>query len=104
MTQRMCNMSACPRFLVSKGLQSQGPQGFTPSVPARGSKAWKTIYKRRTAVERVIAYLKEFFQLNNIQFRTGERAQVHFDLAHLLYNGAELACDRLTERLLEQVA
>lgn len=74
------------------------------SAPARGSKAWKTIYKRRTAVERVIAYLKEFFQLNNIRYRTGERAKVHFNLAHLIYNGAKLACDRLTERLFKQVA
>src|SRR5699024_8293368 len=35
------------------------------TAPARGSKAWQSIYNRRTAVERVNAYLKEFFQLNN---------------------------------------
>src|SRR5699024_3877054 len=34
------------------------------TAPARGSKAWQSIYNRRTAVERVNAYLKEFFQLN----------------------------------------
>ena len=67
------------------------------SAPARGSKAWKTIYKQRSAVERVIAYLKEFFQLNNVRFRTGKRAKVHFDLTHLVYNGAKLACDRLAQ-------
>lgn len=38
------------------------------TAPARGSKAWKTIYKQRTAVERVNAYLKEFFQLNNVRY------------------------------------
>ncbi|MCM3763298.1 IS1182 family transposase, partial [Alkalihalobacillus oceani] len=48
--------------------------------PARGSKAWKTLYKQRSSVERVIAYLKEFFQLNNIRYRTGKRAKVQFDL------------------------
>ncbi|GAK05589.1 mobile element protein [Geomicrobium sp. JCM 19037] len=69
------------------------------NAPARGSKAWKTIYNRRTAVERAIGYLKEFFQLNNIRYRTGKRAKVHLDLVHLLYDGAKPACDRLTERL-----
>ena len=50
------------------------------TAPARGSKAWKTIFKRRTAVERVNAYLKGYFQLNNVQYRTGKRAKVHFGL------------------------
>lgn len=31
------------------------------TAPARGSKAWKTIFKRRTAVERGNAYLKLYF-------------------------------------------
>ncbi len=35
------------------------------TAPDRGSKAWKNIYKQRSAVERVIVYLKEFFQLNS---------------------------------------
>lgn len=50
------------------------------TAPARGSKAWKTIFKRRTAVERVNAYLKLYFQLDNVRYRTGKRAKVHFDL------------------------
>src|SRR5690625_1760527 len=33
------------------------------TAPARGSQAWQKIYNRRTAVERVNGYLKEFFQL-----------------------------------------
>lgn len=37
------------------------------TAPACGSQAWTNIFKRRTAVERVNAYLKEFFQLNNLR-------------------------------------
>lgn len=69
------------------------------SASARGSKAWKTLYKQRTTDERVIAYLKRYFQLNQIPYRTGKRAKVHVDLAHLLYNGAKLAYDRLKTAL-----
>ncbi|MBP1997102.1 transposase [Paenibacillus eucommiae] len=50
------------------------------SAPARGSASWKEIAKQRSSVERVNAYLKEFFQLNNVRYRTGKRAKVHFDL------------------------
>lgn len=65
------------------------------TAPARGSKKWKDIYKQRTAVERVNAYLKEYFQLNQVRYRTGKCAKVHFDLVHLVYNASKLACDRL---------
>lgn len=41
--------------------------------PARGSKKWKNLFAERTAVERVNAYLKEFFQLNNVRHRTGKK-------------------------------
>jgi transposase len=44
------------------------------------------LFKQRTAVERANAYLKEFFQLNNVQHRTGKRAKVHFDLVTLVFN------------------
>jgi transposase len=66
------------------------------TAPARGSQKWKDIYKQRTAVERVNAYLKEYFQLNQVRYRTGKRAKVHFDLVHLVYNASKLACDRLS--------
>lgn len=66
------------------------------TAPARGSKKWKDIYKQRTAVERVNAYLKEYFQLNQVRYRTGKRAKVHFDFVHLVYNASKLACDRLS--------
>ena len=72
------------------------------TAPARGSLAWKKIYKRRTAVERVNAYLKEWFQLDNVRYRTGERAKVHFDLVTLVYNASKLAADHLNAQLNQQ--
>lgn len=72
------------------------------TAPARGSKAWKTIFKQRTAVERVNAYLKGYFQLNNVRYRTGKRAKVHFDLVTLVYNASKLATDRMNAMLNQQ--
>jgi hypothetical protein len=72
------------------------------TAPARGSKAWNKIFKRRSAVERVNAYLKEFFQLNNVRYRTGERAKVHFDMVTLVYNASKLAADRINAQLHQQ--
>ena len=74
------------------------------TAPARGSKAWKTIFKRRTAVERVNAYLKGYFQLNNVRYRTGKRAKVHFDIVTLIYNASKLAGDRINAMLNQQQA
>ena len=72
------------------------------SAPARGSQVWKNIFKRRTAVERVNAYLKEFFQLNNVRYRTGKRAKIHFDMITLVYNASKLAADRINAQLNQQ--
>ena len=72
------------------------------TAPARGSKAWKTIFKRRTAVERVNAYLKLYFQFNNVRYRTGKRAKVHFNLVILVYNASKLAADRINAALNNQ--
>jgi transposase len=74
------------------------------TAPARGSKTWKTIFKRRTAVERVNAYLKGYFQLNNVRYRTGKRAKVHFDMVTLVYNASKLAADRINAVLNQQQA
>lgn len=63
--------------------------------PARGSKKWDELYKERTAVERVNAYLKEFFDLNNVRHRTGKKAKLHFQLVTLVYNASKLAVDRI---------
>ena len=68
------------------------------SAPARGSVSWEERYKERTSVERVIGYLKEFFQLNNVRYRTGERAKVHFNLITMVYNGMKLASMRLAQK------
>ncbi|QOS99864.1 transposase [Brevibacterium sp. JNUCC-42] len=69
------------------------------TAPARGIKTWEGLYDQRTAVERVHAYLKEFFQLNNVRYRTGKRAKVHFDLVTLVYNASKLAVDRIRKEL-----
>lgn len=74
------------------------------TAPARGSKAWDQIFDRRTAVERVNAYLKEHLQLNNVRYRTGKRAKVHFDLVVLTYNASKLAADRINTQLIQQQA
>lgn len=67
------------------------------TVPARGSMKWTEIYKERSAVERVNAYLKGYFLLNQIYHCTGKKAKVHFDLVHLAYNACKLAVDRLSQ-------
>lgn len=74
------------------------------TAPARGSNAWKKIYNLRTAVERVNAYLKEFFLLNNVRYRTGKRAKVHFDIVTLIYNASKLATDRIGLQLHQEQA
>ena len=74
------------------------------TAPARGSLAWKNIFKRRTSVERVNAYLKEYFQLDNVRYRTGARAKVHFDMVTLVYNASKLAADRINAQLNQQQA
>lgn len=69
------------------------------SAPGRGSEAWKKLFNQRTAVERVNAYLKEFFQLKNVRYRTGKKAKVHFDLVSLVYNASKLAVDRINQQM-----
>ena len=63
--------------------------------PARGSLKWSLYYKQRSAVERVNAYLKEYFDLNNVRHRTGKKAKIHFQFVTLIYNASRLASDRL---------
>lgn len=74
------------------------------TAPARGSQSWKDIAKKRSAVERVNAYLKEYFQLNNVRHRTGKKAKFHFNWITLVYNGVKLAVDRLNQQLQQQAA
>ena len=72
------------------------------TYPARGSALWKKLYKERTAVERVNAYLKEYFQLNNVRHRTGRKAKLHFHLVTFIYNACKLAVDRMNVLLQAQ--
>lgn len=73
-------------------------------APARGSEAWKKLSNERSSVERVNAYLKEYFQLNNIRYRTGELAKTQFLLSILMYNASKLAVDRLNKEVSQKVA
>ncbi|AJS59931.1 transposase [Paenibacillus sp. IHBB 10380] len=84
---------------VFKKKVEDNPRRYT--VPARGSDSYYELYKKRTAVERVNAYLKEYFQLNNIRHR-GALAKVDFELACLTYNACKLTVDRLNHRLRTQ--
>ncbi|ALS78479.1 transposase [Planococcus kocurii] len=72
------------------------------TAPARGSLKWKQLYKARSAVERVNAYLKGYFLLNQIYHRTGKKAKLHVDLVQLAYNASKLAIDRL--KVLQTIA
>src|SRR5699024_7915286 len=74
------------------------------TTPARGSQAWQKIYNHHTTVERVNGYLKEFFQLNNVRYRTGKLVKVHFDIVTLIYNASKLAVDRISTLLSQEQA
>lgn len=69
------------------------------TVPARGSHSYKELYKKRTAVERVNGYLKEFFQLNQIRHRGGALAKVDFEISCLVYTLSKLAVDRINKQM-----
>ncbi|BAK93516.1 hypothetical protein TH5N_21340 [Tetragenococcus halophilus] len=58
--------------------------------------------KRHSTVARVNAYLKEYFQLNNVRYQTGKRAKVHFDIVTLIYNASKLASDHICLLLNQQ--
>ncbi|MGF7047977.1 transposase [Paenibacillus sp. DS2015] len=81
---------------VFKKKIDDNPRKYT--VPARGSDSYYDLYKKRTAVERVNAYLKEYFQLNNIRHR-GALAKVDFELACLTYTACKLTVDRLNQSI-----
>ncbi|MDU2266930.1 MAG: transposase [Clostridium celatum] len=70
------------------------------TYPARGSESFKELYKKRTAVERVFAYLKEYYGLRRTRHR-GVRANVDFQLSMLAYNLTKFALDKLNKRLVQ---
>ncbi|MFD1184101.1 transposase, partial [Paenibacillus timonensis] len=65
-----------------------------------GSESFKELYKKRTAVERVFAYLKEYYGLRRTRHR-GVRANVDFQLSMLAYNLTKFALDKLNKRLVQ---
>ncbi len=52
------------------------------TAPARGSMKWNEIYKERSSVERVNAYLKGYFLLNQIYHCTGRKPKFILRLMH----------------------
>jgi transposase len=86
------NNGQCQKVFKKK--VEDNPRRYT--VPARGSDSYYEQYKKRTTVERVNAYMKEYFQLNNIRHR-GALAKVDFELACLTYTACKLTVDRLNQ-------
>ncbi|WP_041122829.1 transposase [Jeotgalibacillus alimentarius] len=74
------------------------------TAPARGSTKWKALFAERTAVERVNAYLKEFFQFNNVRHRHGKKAKLHLSLITFLFNASKLAAERINRLLQDKMA
>ena len=44
------------------------------------------------------------FGPNNVRYRTGKRAKIHFDMTTLTYNASKLAADRINAQLKQQQA
>lgn len=68
------------------------------TAPGRGSMAFKELFKLRTAVERVFAYLKLYLGLASSR-KLNKRAFVDMDLSCMTYNLCKLALDRLNRSL-----
>lgn len=73
------------------------------TVPARASQAYEKLFNKRTAVERVFAYLKEGFGLG-ISQRRGKRAEVDAALSVLSYTLCRFAVDLVNSRQKKQAA
>ncbi|MNF70624.1 Transposase DDE domain protein [compost metagenome] len=68
------------------------------TVPARGSAKYDELFKRRTAVERVFAYLKLYFGLGKSRLSQA-KARVDFDLSCLVYNLCKYAVAKLNKEM-----
>ncbi|NQX71430.1 transposase [Paenibacillus alba] len=68
------------------------------TVPGRGSEKAAELFKQRTAIERVFAYLKLYFGLNSTR-RRGKRAFVYYDLSCLTYNLCKYALDKVNKKM-----
>ena len=65
--------------------------------PGRGSLAWKKLYKKRSSVERVNAYLKENYQLNDTNYYKASRVVMEHQLIQLAYNLKTFCQQKLTK-------
>lgn len=81
--------SQCPK--IKKIKVEQDLRRFT--VLARASQSYKEIYDRRTAVERIFAYLKDYYGLGHSEHR-GKRAEVDAALSVLSYTLCRFAVDK----------
>ncbi|MNW52221.1 Transposase DDE domain protein [compost metagenome] len=70
------------------------------TAPGRGSKKFTQLFKQRTAVERVFAYLKLYLGLSSSR-KLKKRTFVDLDLSCLTYNLCKLAIDRLNKSIRE---
>ena len=68
------------------------------TYPARGSESFTELYKKRSAVERVFAYLKDYFGLRRVRHR-GTKATVDFQLSTLAYNLCKFALSKMNKKL-----
>ncbi|ERK33200.1 hypothetical protein I131_03610 [Enterococcus faecium CRL1879] len=69
---------------------------------ARGTYSWSLKYNERSSVERVNAYLKENYQLNDTRFYKAHHAVVFYHLIQLTYNARTFANQRLAKKLTEK--
>lgn len=70
------------------------------TAPGRGSEKFAQLFKQRTAIERVFAYLKLYTELGSSR-KLKKRSFVDLDLSCLTYNLCKLALDRLNKRMEE---
>lgn len=75
------------------------------TAPGRGSEKFAELFKQRTAIERVFAYLKLYFGMGTTR-RLKKRAFVDLELSYLTYNVSKYALDYLNMniRLTKQAA
>lgn len=66
--------------------------------PARNTLAWKKIYNKRSAVERVNGYLKDCYQLDDTHYSNHESVVVEGLLIQLAYNAKTFANQRISKQ------
>lgn len=88
----------CQKVIKIKQLNDPRKYNHT----ARGTYSWSLKYNERSSVERVNAYLKENYQLNDTRFYKAHHAVVFYHLIQLTYNARTFANQRLAKKLTEK--